>query len=78
MTPAGRSEKRILTFDAPAFLREARGLVDQELHRWAETALHDPGGSVGAAMAYALEELDKITVAAVDGFAVGGGLEVTM
>lgn len=30
------------------------------------------------AMANALEELDKITVAAVDGFAVGGGLEITM
>lgn len=29
-------------------------------------------------MAYALEELDKMTVAAVDGYAVGGGLEVTM
>lgn len=29
-------------------------------------------------MAYGLEELDKITIAAVDGFAVGGGLEVTM
>ncbi|MQA86964.1 MAG: hypothetical protein GEV03_20620 [Streptosporangiales bacterium] len=29
-------------------------------------------------MAYQLEELDKITIAAVDGFAVGGGLEVTM
>lgn len=29
-------------------------------------------------MAYALEELDKITVAAVDGYAVGGGLELTM
>lgn len=29
-------------------------------------------------MANALEELDKITVAAVDGFAVGGGLEITM
>jgi enoyl-CoA hydratase len=29
-------------------------------------------------MAYALEELDKITVAAVDGYAVGGGLEITM
>lgn len=29
-------------------------------------------------MAYALEELSKITVAAVDGYAVGGGLEVTM
>ena len=29
-------------------------------------------------MANQLEELDKITIAAVDGFAVGGGLEVTM
>lgn len=29
-------------------------------------------------MAYALEELNKVTIAAVDGFAVGGGLEVTM
>lgn len=30
------------------------------------------------AMANALEELDKVTVAAVDGYAVGGGLEITM
>lgn len=29
-------------------------------------------------MAYTLEELSKVTIAAVDGFAVGGGLEVTM
>ncbi|MBA7511710.1 Crotonyl-CoA hydratase [subsurface metagenome] len=29
-------------------------------------------------MANQLEELDKITIAAVDGYAVGGGLEVTM
>lgn len=29
-------------------------------------------------MAYSIEELDKITIAAVDGFAVGGGLELTM
>lgn len=29
-------------------------------------------------MANQLEELDKVTVAAVDGFAVGGGLEITM
>jgi enoyl-CoA hydratase len=29
-------------------------------------------------MAYSIEELDKITIAAVDGFAVGGGLEITM
>jgi enoyl-CoA hydratase len=30
------------------------------------------------AMANELEELDKITIAAVDGYAVGGGLEITM
>jgi enoyl-CoA hydratase len=29
-------------------------------------------------MANSLEELDKITISAVDGFAVGGGLEITM
>ncbi len=29
-------------------------------------------------MANALEELDKVTIAAIDGFAVGGGLEITM
>jgi enoyl-CoA hydratase len=29
-------------------------------------------------MADTLEELDKVTIAAVDGFAVGGGLEITM
>ncbi len=29
-------------------------------------------------MANLLEELDKVTIAAVDGFAVGGGLEITM
>ena len=29
-------------------------------------------------MANQLEELDKMTIAAVDGFAVGGGLEITM
>jgi len=29
-------------------------------------------------MANALEELDKMTVSAVDGYAVGGGLEITM
>jgi enoyl-CoA hydratase len=29
-------------------------------------------------MANTLEELDKITIAAVDGFCVGGGLEITM
>ncbi len=29
-------------------------------------------------MANSLEELDKITIAAVDGYAVGGGLEITM
>lgn len=29
-------------------------------------------------MANSLEELDKLTIAAVDGYAVGGGLEITM
>jgi enoyl-CoA hydratase len=29
-------------------------------------------------MANSLEEVDKVTIAAVDGFAVGGGLEITM
>ena len=29
-------------------------------------------------MANSLEELDKVTISAVDGFAVGGGLEITM
>lgn len=29
-------------------------------------------------MANSLEELDKITISAVDGYAVGGGLEITM
>jgi enoyl-CoA hydratase len=29
-------------------------------------------------MANTLEELDKVTIAAVDGYAVGGGLEITM
>lgn len=29
-------------------------------------------------MANSLEELDKLTISAVDGFAVGGGLEITM
>ncbi|MEK7752148.1 MAG: enoyl-CoA hydratase/isomerase family protein [Acidobacteriota bacterium] len=29
-------------------------------------------------MAYDLEELDKVTIAAIDGYAVGGGLEITM
>lgn len=29
-------------------------------------------------MANALEDLDKLTISAVDGFAVGGGLEITM
>lgn len=29
-------------------------------------------------MANAIEELDKMTIAAVDGYAVGGGLEITM
>ncbi len=49
-----------------------------EFHRWG-----DPNGVMRRVryyqqMANALEDLDKMTVAAVDGFAVGGGLEITM
>jgi enoyl-CoA hydratase len=49
-----------------------------EMHTWG-----DPDGVMRRVrlyqgMANALEELDKLTVAAVDGFAVGGGLEITM
>jgi enoyl-CoA hydratase len=49
-----------------------------EMHSWG-----NPNGVMRRvrlyqAMANALEELDKVTVAAVDGFAVGGGLEITM
>ncbi len=36
------------------------------------------GSDIYQSMANALEELDKVTIAAVDGFAVGGGLEITM
>jgi len=50
------------------------------------TEMHDWGDANGVmrrarlyqTMANALEELDKVTIAAVDGFAVGGGLEITM
>jgi len=49
-----------------------------EMHTWG-----NPNGVMRRvrlyqSMANALEELDKVTVAAVDGFAVGGGLEITM
>jgi enoyl-CoA hydratase len=49
-----------------------------EMHTWG-----DANGVMRRArryqvMANALEELDKVTIAAVDGFAVGGGLEITM
>ena len=49
-----------------------------EMHRWG-----DANGVVRRVrlyqrMANELEELDKITIAAVDGIAVGGGLELTM
>ena len=49
-----------------------------EMHSWG-----DANGVMRRVRSYqmianALEELDKVTVAAVDGFAVGGGLEITM
>ena len=59
----------------------------KEMHRWGED---ESGNSTQGAngvirrvriyqdMANSLEELDKLTISAVDGYAVGGGLEITM
>jgi enoyl-CoA hydratase len=49
-----------------------------EMHAWGDANGVMRRVRLYQAMANALEELDKITVAAVDGFAVGGGLEITM
>jgi enoyl-CoA hydratase len=49
-----------------------------EMHRWGNVAQTMRRAHLYQAMANRLEELDKITVAAVDGYAVGGGLEITM
>lgn len=49
-----------------------------EMHRWGDVNGVMRRARLYQTMANALEELDKVTVAAVDGFAVGGGLEITM
>src|SRR5436190_769018 len=49
-----------------------------EMHRWGHANGVVRRVRIYQRMANALEELDKVTVAAVDGFAVGGGLEITM
>jgi enoyl-CoA hydratase len=49
-----------------------------EMHSWGDANGVMRRARLYQSMANALEELDKVTVAAVDGFAVGGGLEITM
>jgi len=49
-----------------------------EMHTWGDANAVMRRVRLYQTMANALEELDKVTVAAVDGFAVGGGLEITM
>jgi enoyl-CoA hydratase len=49
-----------------------------EMHAWGNANGVTRRVRLYQAMANALEELDKVTIAAVDGFAVGGGLEITM
>ena len=49
-----------------------------EMHSWGDANGVMRRVRLYQSMANALEELDKVTVAAVDGFAVGGGLEITM
>lgn len=50
----------------------------KEMFDWGDTNAYMHRVRYYQNMANQLEELDKITIAAVDGFAVGGGLEVTM
>ena len=49
-----------------------------EMHSWGDANGVMRRARLYQTMANALEELDKLTVALVDGFAVGGGLEITM
>lgn len=49
-----------------------------EMHRWGNANDIMRRVRYYQNMANHLEELDKITIAAVDGYAVGGGLEITM
>ena len=53
-------------------------LKEMSLGQWGNTNDYFHRVRYYQQMAYALEELDKMTVAAVDGYAVGGGLELTM
>jgi enoyl-CoA hydratase len=49
-----------------------------EMHSWGNANGVMRRVRIYQRMANSLEELDKVTIAAVDGFAVGGGLEITM
>ena len=49
-----------------------------EMGRWGDANRITRRARYYQNMANKLEELDKITIAAVDGYAVGGGLEITM
>ncbi|MBY8992544.1 MAG: enoyl-CoA hydratase/isomerase family protein, partial [Candidatus Lokiarchaeota archaeon] len=49
-----------------------------EMQRWGDANGITRRARYYQNMANQLEELDKITIAAVDGYAVGGGLEITM
>ncbi|MHA2051758.1 MAG: enoyl-CoA hydratase/isomerase family protein, partial [Promethearchaeota archaeon] len=49
-----------------------------EMPRWGDANEMTRRARYYQNMANQLEELDKITIAAVDGYAVGGGLEITM
>lgn len=53
-------------------------LKEMSLGKWGDSNSYFRRVRYYQQMAYALEELDKITIAAVDGYAVGGGLEITM
>lgn len=53
-------------------------LKEMSLGKWGDTNDYFHQVRYYQQMAYALEELDKITISAVDGYAVGGGLEITM
>lgn len=53
-------------------------LKEMSLGKWGDSNEYFHRVRYYQQMAFALEELDKITIAAIDGYAVGGGLELTM